>query len=156
MIYTTSGDKGSRAINAESVKEQIYGLLIFNSENEQKVTVLKELLTAIDELPTLDTLDGKKMRRAYYPRIMVKDNCRKNAEPFQIGGNSHHQLEVRHGDNSSHIAFINVQCMVGTDYADEGYTFVGVKPFEEMGDDTEVVPFDEVWVEDKKEEQQNG
>jgi hypothetical protein len=46
--------------------------------------------------------------------------------------------------------------MVGTDYADEGYTFVGVKPFEEMGDDTEVVPFDEVWVEDKKEEQQNG
>lgn len=151
MIYTTSGDKSCRSINAEDVKEQIYGLLIFNSENAEKVEVLKELLATIDELPTLDMINGKKVRRAYYPRIKVKDNCRARAEPFQIGGNSHHQLEIRHGTNSSYIAFIDAQSMVGTDYADEGYTFIGEKPFEEMGDDTEVVPFDEVWIEDKEE-----
>jgi hypothetical protein len=153
MIYTTAGDKSSRAINAEEVKEQISGLLIFNRENADKVDVLKELLATIDELPTLDTLDGKKMRRAYYPRVMVKDNCRDGAEPFQIGGNTHHMLEVRHTRDGSYLCFINAQSMVGTDYADEGYTFVGEKPFTEFEDDTEVVPFDEVWVEEEKEEQ---
>lgn len=155
MIYTTSGEKKSRAISAESVKEQLLGQLIFHSEEKAVVDVLNQLLDDMDKLPTLNTIEGKKVHRAYYPRIMVKDNCRKDAEAFRIGGNSHHQLEVKHGDNSSHISFINIQCMVGTDYADEGYTFVGEKPFEEMDDDTEVVPFDEVWVEEETEEQ-NG
>lgn len=149
MVHSTAGIKTTRAISAESVKEQLIGQLVFHSEEKAVVDVLKQLIDDIDNLPTFETADGKKLKKAYYPRIMVVDNCRKNAQPLQVGGNTHHQLEIRRGRNSSYIAFLNTQAMVGTDYADEGYSFVGTKPFQEYGDDTEVVPLDEVWVEDE-------
>ncbi|MEG2702926.1 MAG: hypothetical protein RSA65_09935, partial [Clostridia bacterium] len=70
----------------------------------------------------------------------------------RVGENIHHKLEVCKGDNSSWLSFLNTQCMVGTDYADEGYTFVGEKQFEDMGYDTEIVPFDEVWAEEPEDQ----
>jgi hypothetical protein len=40
--------------------------------------------------------------------------------------------------------------MVGTDYADEGiHIWCGEYPFTEFEDETEVVPFEEVWVRKK-------
>lgn len=149
MINSTSGIKVSRAVSAEKVKEQLLGQLIFGEYNKELSEVLKRLIEAVDNLPTEATVDGKKLKKAYYPRIMIKDNCSKNQKPFQIGNNTHHQLIIKRGENSSYISFLNTQCMAGTNYADEGYSFVGEKSWSEYGDDTEIVSFDEVWVEDE-------
>lgn len=154
MISTTSANMECRAINAVAAKQQILMLALEYGDSKQEETInaiLRKLLKIIDELPTVDTIEGKKVRRAYYPRVMVRDNCVKDGKPFFIGGNRHHKLEIRKTKHGSYLAFLNIQCMVGTDYADEGYTFVGEKPFAEMGDDTELVPFDRVWVEESEE-----
>lgn len=150
MYYTTSGNKKCRPINATTVKDQIICLIISKAGNEDTGRTLVELLSLIDGLPTVAMPDGKKLQKAYYPRVMVVDNCGKDAKPFRVGENSHHELEVRKGDNCSWLSFLNTQCMASTEYANEGYSFVGEKQFEDMEEDTEIVPFDEVWVEEQE------
>lgn len=57
-----------------------------------------------------------------YPVIKVRDNCGHKMEHI-VGSNSHDVLYI---DDGGGIHYLNCQCMAGTKYADEGYSFVGV------------------------------
>lgn len=142
MIKTTAGNKTGRSINEASLKQHILGLILLN-DNPDVLSILKTLLNNIDEMPTTDTIDGKAVQKAYYPRIMVKDNDVKDEKAFRIGDNTHHCLNVITEDNHSHLAFFNSQCCEGTEYGT--YSFVGT----DYGDGEENVEFDEVWIEVK-------
>jgi hypothetical protein len=57
-----------------------------------------------------------------YPVITVKDNCSKSKREHIVGTNSHDTLFISKGGG---IHYLNSQAMVGTQYPEEGYSFVG-------------------------------
>ena len=57
-----------------------------------------------------------------YPIIKVRDNCGRRMEHI-VGENSHDLLYVDSKTGSIH--YLNSQCMAGTKYPEEGYSFIG-------------------------------
>lgn len=57
-----------------------------------------------------------------YPIIRVRDNCGRKHEHI-VGENSHDVLYI--DNESGGIHYLNCQCMAGTRFPEEGYSFVG-------------------------------
>ena len=58
-----------------------------------------------------------------FPVIKILDNCAPERGERIVGTNGHDCLYV---DDNGAIQYLNTQCMCGTLYPDEGYSFVGV------------------------------
>lgn len=58
-----------------------------------------------------------------FPIIKIHDNCVPEHKDRIIGTNGHDCLYI---DENGAIQYLNTQCMRGTMYPDEGYSFVGV------------------------------
>ena len=161
MVVTTSGERRETPISREDILEQLSVLGVAEEINRGEkdeihkayidgyVKAIRDAKAVVRELPVMNTAGGKKLVKRFYPRICVRGAWQKEGQSRQIGGNYYDQLRVVHGENSSYLAYLNMQAMLGTDFADEGYTFVGEHYPEEYGDRTEYIPFDEVWVEEK-------
>ena len=63
-----------------------------------------------------------------YPIIKVRDNCGMHHEHI-VGSNSHDVLYI---DKTGGIHYLNAQCMAGTKFADEGYSFIGIESEESI------------------------
>lgn len=155
-LFTTSGEKRVTPINKHRVLDIIQVVkameLVKQNSNKDAIEMLDRLEMEIEGISPVQLPDGKKLVKRYYPRIMVKDTIGGHEYTFRVGDNAHDQLEILRGKKSSRIAYLNLQCMCSTEYEDEGYSFVGEKPYEDMFDETEIVPFDAVWVEEQEEQ----
>lgn len=152
VIRTTAGRMNKRPIDAEQVGDILHALLLSETTAKEPTSpteLLARIIEQVDELPTMEQPDGKRLMQKRYPRVMVVDRLCPEDGLRRIGDNSHDRLEIHQKNGSSYIAFTDVQSMASTEYEDGGYAFVGVADDENH---SLAVPFDTVWVEDKEKE----
>lgn len=78
-----------------------------------------------------------------FPIIRVRNNAAGGTEHI-IGENSHDVLYI---SKSGGIQYVNIQCMAGTKYPEEGYSFVGIDKGEfsaVLEPEIEMVTFEEL------------
>lgn len=149
--HSTSGDLDRDPISREDVLDLLCASVQFarGRKNKEVATeIVKELegvFHIVKCIPKMELPDGKKLHKAYYPIIKIKDEVYE--EERQIGGNSHDVLRVmKREDGTTYLAYENLQCGESTNGG--AYRFVGERVFPDDNFDI-AIPFKEVWEEDE-------